>query len=68
MDGSPEEKNLAQQLIDDIREQLRVTEIEIDAVKRSRDMYQSENSELKKQCVLNQRVIKKLNDQLGKRD
>jgi hypothetical protein len=68
MDGSPEEKNLAQQLIDDIREQLRVAEIEIDAVKRSRDMYQSENSELKKQCVLNQRVIKKLNDQLGKRD
>jgi hypothetical protein len=66
MDGSPEEKNLAQQLIDDLREQLRVAKIELEAVKRSRDIYQSENSELKKQCAHNQRVIKELNDQLGK--
>ena len=65
-DGTEDEKNLAQQLIDDLREQLRVAKIELEAVKRSRDGYQSENAELKKQCAFNQRVIKKLNDQLGK--
>jgi Mg2+ and Co2+ transporter CorA len=66
-DGTDHEKNLAQQLIDDLREQLRVAEIELEAVKSSRDGYQRENSELKKQCTHNQWVIKKLNDQLGKR-
>lgn len=66
-DGTVDEKNLAQHLIDDLREQLRVAEIELEAVKNSRDRYQKENSELKKQCAYNQRLIKKLNDQLGKR-
>jgi hypothetical protein len=66
-DGTEDEKNLAQQLIDDLREQLRVAKIELEAVKRSRDRFQSENAELKKQCTHNQREIKKLNDQLGKR-
>lgn len=64
--GSADDKDLYQQTLEELRGKLRIAEIEIDAVKRSRDMYQSENSELKKQCVLNQRVIKKLNDQLGK--
>ena len=66
-DGTVDEKNLAQQLIDDLRGQLRIAEIELEAVKRSRDRYQRENSELKKQCTHIQWVIKKLNDQLGKR-
>jgi hypothetical protein len=66
-DGTDDEKNLAQQLIDDLRKQLRVAEIELEAVKKSRDGYQRENSELKKQCTHNQWVIKKLNDQLAKR-
>ena len=66
-DGTEDEKNLAQQLIDDLREQLRVAKIELEAVKRSRDRFQSENAELKKQCTQNQWMIKKLNDQLGKR-
>ena len=66
-DGTGDEKNLAQQLIVDLREQLRVAKIELEAVKRSRDRFQSENAELKKQCTQNQWMIKKLNDQLGKR-
>lgn len=66
-DGTEDEKNLAQQLIVDLREQLRVAKIELEAVKRSRDRFQSENAELKKQCTQNQWMIKKLNDQLGKR-
>ncbi len=66
-DVTDDEKNLAQQLIDDLREQLQTAKIELEAVKRSRDGYQRENSELKKQCTHNQWVIKKLNDQLDKK-
>lgn len=65
MDGSPEEKNLAQQLIDDLREQLRVAEIELEAVKRSRDRYQSENSQMLRQIAWLEKRNKRLNDQVG---
>lgn len=65
MDGSPEEKNLAQQLIDDLREQLRVAKIELEAVKRSRDRYQSENSQMLRQIAWLEKRNKRLNDQHG---
>jgi small-conductance mechanosensitive channel len=65
-DVTDEEKNSVQQIIDELREQLRIAKLELNSVKISRNVYQSENSELKKQCTLNQRLIKKLNEQLGK--
>jgi hypothetical protein len=59
MDASPEEKQAATSLIDELREELRITKIELAAVKQSRDQYQSENSQLKKQVTSMQRQLKK---------
>jgi uncharacterized ParB-like nuclease family protein len=59
MDGTPEEKQAATDLISELREELRVTKIELSAVKQSRDQYQSENSQLKKQVLSMQRQLKK---------
>jgi uncharacterized ParB-like nuclease family protein len=59
MDASPEEKQAATSLIDELREELRITKIELAAVKQSRDQYQSENSQLKKQVLSIQRQLKK---------
>jgi hypothetical protein len=59
MDASPEDKQAATALIEELREDLRVTKIELAAVKQSRDQYQSENSQLKKQVLSMQRQLKK---------
>jgi uncharacterized ParB-like nuclease family protein len=59
MDGTPEEKQAATELINELREELRITKIELAAVKQSRDQYQSENSQLKKQVLSMQRQQKK---------
>jgi uncharacterized ParB-like nuclease family protein/FtsZ-binding cell division protein ZapB len=59
MEGTPEEKQAATTLIDELREELRITKIELAAVKQSRDQYQSENSQLKKQVMSMQRQLKK---------
>ncbi len=59
MEGTPEEKQAATALIDELREELRITKIELAAVKQSRDQYQSENSQLKKQVLSMQRQLKK---------
>jgi hypothetical protein len=59
MDGTPEEKQAATELINELREELRITKIELNAVKQSRDQYQSENSQLKKQVLSMQRQQKK---------
>jgi hypothetical protein len=59
MEGTPEEKQAATALIDELREDLRITKIELAAVKQSRDQYQSENSQLKKQVLSMQRQLKK---------
>ena len=64
-DGTDDEKNMAQQLVDDLREQLRIAEIELEAVKRSRDRYQSENSQMLRQIAWLEKRNKRLNDQLG---
>jgi hypothetical protein len=65
-EGTVDEKNLAQQLIDDLREQLRIANIELEAIKTSRDSYQNENAQLKRQCQIYQKQIKRMNDQRGK--
>jgi len=59
MDGTTEEKQAATTLIDELREELRITKIELAAVKQSRDQFQSENSQLKKQVLAMQRQLKK---------
>jgi hypothetical protein len=60
MGGTEEEKNEAREMITSLREEVRLLNIELDAVKINRDQYQSENSQLKKQVLAMQRQIKKL--------
>lgn len=59
MEGTTEDKQAATSLIDELREELRITKIELAAVKQSRDQFQSENSQLKKQVLSMQRQLKK---------
>lgn len=60
MGGTEEQKNEAREIINALRETVRVLEIELAAVKQSRDTFQSENSALKQQCSMYQRQLKKL--------
>lgn len=59
MGGTEEQKNEAREIINGLRETVRVLEIELAAVKQSRDTFQSENSALKQQCSMYQRQLKK---------
>jgi hypothetical protein len=59
MEGTPEEKQAAKDLINELREELRIAKIELAAVKQSRDQFQSENNQLKKQVLSMQRQQKK---------
>jgi chromosome segregation ATPase len=60
MDATEEERTLADELIADLRGQIKMLELELESVKRSRDIFQSECNELKKQCLSQQRQLKKL--------
>lgn len=60
MDASEEAKSEAAATIADMRDRIKALEAELDAVKSSRDGFQRENAELKKQIVMNQKQIKKL--------
>lgn len=60
MDASEEAKSEAAETIAEMRDRIKALEAELDAVKSSRDGYQRENAELKKQIVMNQKQIKKL--------
>lgn len=60
MEGTPEEKELAGQTIAELREEIRITKIELTAVKVSRDTFQAENAQLKKQVSMLQRKLKQL--------
>lgn len=64
MEATEEEKALAAQTIAELRERIRVLEIEVAAVKTSRDTYQNENAALKGQCARLQKAIKMLNNQI----
>jgi len=58
MEGTEEEKAMAADTIESLREELRILKIELAAVKQSRDQYQSENGQLKKQCAMYERKMK----------
>ena len=60
MDATEEEKVLASNLMNDYVEQIRILNIELVALKGSRDRFQNENAELKRQVASLQRQIKKL--------
>lgn len=56
---SAADPKLAEETIADLREEIRVLRIELAAVKTSRDQFQAENSQLKKQVASYQRQLKK---------
>ena len=58
MDASEEEKLLAKETIDDLREEVRLLRIENESLKVSRDTYQAENASMKKQIASLQRKAK----------
>ena len=60
MDGTEAEKNLAKETIDSLREELRITKIELVAVKQSRDTFQSENAQMRAQIKMLQKKLSKL--------
>ena len=59
MDASEEEKQAAGDTIAELREQIRILEIENQSLKISRDTFQRENSELKRTVASLQRKLKK---------
>ena len=58
MGGTEEEQKLAEQTIAELREKVRILEIELVAVKSSRDTYQSENMQLRKQVAMLNKKLK----------
>lgn len=59
MGGTEEQQAEAREIINSLREEVRVLKIELAAVKQSRDTFQSENQQLKAQCASYQRQLKK---------
>jgi Zn-dependent M16 (insulinase) family peptidase len=59
MEATEEEKKLAEETITELRERIRVLEIELQSVKISRDQFQAENAEMKKQIAVLNRKVKK---------
>jgi FtsZ-binding cell division protein ZapB len=59
MEATPEEKLAATETIEELREQIRILEIENQSLKISRDTFQRENAELKKTVQSLQRKLKK---------
>lgn len=60
MDATETEKTQAALTIKELRERVRQLEIELDAVKASRDSHMRENAELKRQCAAQRRQLDKL--------
>jgi hypothetical protein len=58
MDATAEEKKAAQDLIKQLREEIRILKLEMNAVKSSRDKFQLENAQLKRQIAMQQRQLK----------
>ena len=58
MGGSAEEKGKATETIAELRERIRVLEAELEAIKITRNSYQTENGQLKKQVAMLQKKIK----------
>jgi hypothetical protein len=58
MEASPEEKQSAEKLIEELREEIRLLKIENQALTVSRDTFQSENGQMKKQIKMLQKKLK----------
>lgn len=58
MSGTAEEKSGATEKIAELRERIRVLEVELEAIKVTRNSYQTENGQLKKQVAMLQKKIK----------
>jgi len=56
MEGTEEEKDMARQKIIELEEEIKLLKIELSSVKISRDAFQKENNELKKQVKAMQRA------------
>jgi FtsZ-binding cell division protein ZapB len=59
MDATDEEKGLAQETIEELRTTVKNLNLELDAVKKSRDQFQRECAELKKQVKMYQNQLRK---------
>ena len=62
LDGDEIAKQLAESTIKDLRAQIRLLEIELKAVKQSRDTFQAENAQLMKQVSMLQKKLRKFED------
>jgi hypothetical protein len=60
MDATDEEKQAAEVLIAELREEIKMLNIEVKSLRISRDQFQAENAQLKKQVAAQQRQLKKL--------
>jgi len=58
LDGTAEEKEMAKATIEELREDLRLAKIELVAVQKSRDQFQNENAQLKKQVAMLTKKLK----------
>lgn len=58
MEATPEEKQSAEKLIEELREEIRLLKIENQALIVSRDTFQSENAQMKKQIKMLQKKLK----------
>lgn len=67
MDATEEEKALAGNQLKELREKVRILEIQVDTLTLNRDRYLNENSQLIRQCNMQRGQIKRLNAQLAKR-
>lgn len=60
MDATPEQKKMAEQTIEELREENKRLEQELESMTISRDSYMRENAEMKKQLVWYKKQLKKL--------
>ena len=59
MDATEEDKKRAEQLIAELRDEVKLLNIELAAVKKSRDQFQAENAQMKKQIIMLRKTIQK---------
>lgn len=57
MAGTDEEKTVAVETIDSLRAEVQSLTLEVETLKNSRNFYQNENAELKRQCALQRKQI-----------
>ena len=65
MDASPEQKKMAEQTIEELREENKRLEQELESMTISRDSYMRENAEMKKQLVWYKKQLKKFEKEVA---